>query len=639
MDALRGSILDFGFWILDLLHLRPNSKSKIGVPFGPPKSRTRRLGRPERALAEALDQLGRGVPLNWTQIVDDPELIVLASLQKAALECREKPYSTPPELRHDLFEELSVRLPEPRPEPVKAQPKSLAGYSESVYVPTQAEEDVPALTPTLLPRVAMGGAAVVALALLFWIVGPLVAGLLPTPSYTWISARKNGQSVYRQTLPAGWAAPSCTGGFEASDPSAKRHFITFPDKSQLQLYVGFPVQYLPTIVPLSATYTLGVTDQAVSPCALDTPDPGDLGEVVKLNYVARTQTDPGSSSTAPITVFEAKQLPATIDAGSGQVKEVKIGDMHGIYWRGAPYQDLEGTHWIGDVSVMMLEKGDIVLTIVGEVRQGATEEMLTGLVKQMGEVQKQQAGQAVPAFTWIEVSKGKTVLAAREPAANPAQLDCRPDGRAGWNFIRGGASSLTEPFLGYPIISLPETTTITGTIQAQHEILQPSPTPPITVLIPTSALLTYTADLVSGSIRPCAGLDLQSSDPGAKLKQRYALRQTSSYIDNGQTVQQTIPAADVVTFQMHRQPARIDLAGGTWNEVRAGDAHGIFWTGSPYTDMEGIPWTGDVSMLVVEKGDTVIILEGSVNPVSINGGAAIQGMSEGLLVALLKGMK
>ena len=74
---------------------------------------------------------------------------------------------------------------------------------------------------------------------------------------------------------------------------------------------------------------------------------------------------------------------------------------------------------------MMLEKGDIVLTIVGEVRQGATEEMLTGLVKQMGETQKQQAGQAVPTFTWIEVSKGKTVLAGREPAVNPAQLDCR----------------------------------------------------------------------------------------------------------------------------------------------------------------------------------------------------------------------
>jgi len=378
---------------------------------------------PERALADALEQLGQGVPLNWTQMEDDPELMVLASLQRAALEVREQPHPTPPALRRELVEELAARLPEPKPEPVKAQPKSLAGYSESVYVPPQAEENVPALTPTLLPRVAMAGAGVAVLALLVWIIGPLIAGLLPTPTYTWISARKNGQSVYQQRLPAGWAAPSCTGGFQASDSTARRQFITVPDKSQLQLYVGFPVEFLPTTLPLSATYTLGLTDQGVSPCALDTPDPGDLGEVVKLNYVARTQTDPTTSAIAPITVFESKQLPASIDAGSGQVKEIKIGNMHGIYWRGGPYQDLEGTHWIGDISVMLLEKGDIVLTLVGEVRQGVTEEMLTGLVKQMGDDQQQQADQTVPTFTWIEVSKGKTVLSAREPAVNPAQLN------------------------------------------------------------------------------------------------------------------------------------------------------------------------------------------------------------------------
>src|SRR5439155_6562223 len=198
-------------------------------------------------------------------------------------------------------------------------------------------------------------------------------------AYAWLSARKGGQVLFPHRPPAGWVAPSCEG-FSLDDPAAKRDFITLPDKNQLQLNVGFEVEFLPATLPLSATYTLRLTDQAVSPCVESVPNPDDPGAVVKLNYVARRQTDPGSSDIGTLTVFQAKRLPAAIDVGSGQVKEVKIGDAHGIYWRGGPYQDLEGTHWIGDVSVMLLEQGDMVMILVGEVRQGITEEMLNGLV-------------------------------------------------------------------------------------------------------------------------------------------------------------------------------------------------------------------------------------------------------------------
>ena len=81
MNAPRHPILDFRFWILDLFRVRANPKSKIQNP----KS-SRRLRPRERALANALDQLRQGVPLNWAQMEDDPELAVLVSLQSAAMQ-------------------------------------------------------------------------------------------------------------------------------------------------------------------------------------------------------------------------------------------------------------------------------------------------------------------------------------------------------------------------------------------------------------------------------------------------------------------------------------------------------------------------------------------------------------------------
>jgi hypothetical protein len=278
------------------------------------------------------------------------------------------------------------------------------------------------------------------------------------------------------------------------------------------------------------------------------------------------------------------------------------------------------------------------MVFVGGVKEGISEEMLTGLVRQMEEDRQGEAGKPAPTFTWIEVRRGTTVLAQRQPTTNTAQFDCRGDASGGWKFIRAGAPIQTQPYLGFPLLSLPETVTMTGTILAPHLVRAPSPTPWTQEFISTTALLTYTTHLISGSVRPCAGGSLQASDPGARVMQRYAVKQSSSHFYIDQQVVDTTPAADIVTFQMQRQPVQVDVTGGTWKEVRAGDAHGIFWTGSPYRDMQGIAWAGDVSVLVVEKGDTVITLLGTVAPASFSGAIGDQGATEELLLAVMKGM-
>jgi hypothetical protein len=106
------------------------------------EARPVRLRGPESRLATALDQLCEGVPLNWGQMEDDPELITLARLQVAGEQCKEELIEVPPNLRATIIERLAPRLPEPKPQPVKEVPKSLAGFSENVQVLTQVEDDI-----------------------------------------------------------------------------------------------------------------------------------------------------------------------------------------------------------------------------------------------------------------------------------------------------------------------------------------------------------------------------------------------------------------------------------------------------------------------------------------------------------------
>src|SRR5215213_11928583 len=102
-----------------------------------------RLGAGDRALSDALVQLLDGVPLNWGQVEDDPELLTLARLQGAAQAARLQ-YAPGPSAaaRAAWIEQKARELPVPKKKAEKVVPKSMAGFSERVQVLTQVEEDV-----------------------------------------------------------------------------------------------------------------------------------------------------------------------------------------------------------------------------------------------------------------------------------------------------------------------------------------------------------------------------------------------------------------------------------------------------------------------------------------------------------------
>src|SRR5204863_2824512 len=129
--------------------------------------------------------------------------------------------------------------------------------------------------------------------------------------------------------------PACQE-FSLSDPTAKREFIRMPDKVQLQLSVGFPVDFLPVSLNAPSAYTTHLAEMSVSPCSESTPNPADRGAAVKLTYSFIHQLDSGDVEAPSVTVFEGRQLPQTIDVTTGTYKELRIGDLHGIYWPGAP---------------------------------------------------------------------------------------------------------------------------------------------------------------------------------------------------------------------------------------------------------------------------------------------------------------
>jgi len=120
---------------------------------------------------------------------------------------------------------------------------------------------------------------------------------------------------------------------------------------------------------------------SVAPCTGDSPDPDDPGAVVKLDYVAQINTGRRSRSgiSTPLSFFQAREQPVFLDAGNGVWKEVTVAGGRGVYWRGGPYRDVEGNAWIGDVSVLIIEREGIISTLVGQASQQVTEEMLLGL--------------------------------------------------------------------------------------------------------------------------------------------------------------------------------------------------------------------------------------------------------------------
>jgi hypothetical protein len=355
-----------------------------------------RLRGANRRLAQALEQLRSGVPLNWGQVEDDPEMATLARLQQAGEESRLMPLREPSsEMKVSLVNALSARLPRPVVKPQKAVPKTMAGFSESVPVLTQVEDevDVGVNWPVTLLR---GAIVLVVVALVIWGLSSLIRqGAIPT--YQWIQALQTNVPVTQMQRKL--AANDLPCKLARSDrPFEPVSFEPVQALRDAQADVGFNIPMLPVRIsaPVTATFQLSFIN--VAPCDGATLRSGDPGAAVAMQYrvnrrIAGPTVTPQSSvpptrSNIPgqnpggqtgagfITMFVVNAQPSYVDVTSGSWHEVRSGNMHGLYWSGEPYTDLSGAQWMGDTSVLMLEHGDTVVTIVGSNGDGISEDLL-----------------------------------------------------------------------------------------------------------------------------------------------------------------------------------------------------------------------------------------------------------------------
>ena len=566
-------------------------------PGRPTGLRAKRMRPADRALSAALDQLRAGVPLIWTQIEDDSEIATLSALQDAAWECKTGSSSRPNlQLKQELFDRLSARLPAPKPVPVKEPPRALAGFSERVPVLTQAEEDVPRLSMTTRSWVGIGAIGLVALLLILWGLGAFNALFKPSLSFTWIDVRQSGKTLAAAHYPQGWQEPRCQA-LDPANPASKRTFLALPDDEQLRQSVGFPVDLLPARITVPSTYTFALLERSVSPCVENVPDPSDPGAIIRISYASTHQIRRTSGDVSSLVFFQAKQYPMSIDVAGGGWEEVRSGDAHGIYWHGAPYHDLEGAGYIGDVSVLVVEKGDIVSTIIGQSRGGITKELLLALVGLTGRVGQSPTGFTVPRFAWTDLTKSGSVISPRQAPRDTPPLKCpndsAPPGTSSGRFTELNNAEAARAYAGFEVKYLPK------------EGAQP---------------VTYSVRDIRAQVRPCTQNSLQQSDPGATVKLTYPLRTVS-----GQTNLESL----VVVFESVAKPGTFDLSTGRWEEITVGDAHMLYWSGSNYRDPEGNLWPTDVDVLLVEKGNYTLLLLGFADA----------GVSKDLLVELASAVK
>lgn len=358
-----------------------------------------RLRGADRRLADALDQLRSGVPLNWGQVEDDPEMATLARLQKAGQECRLLPLREPsPEMRESLIELLSAQLPRPVVKLRKGAPKSLAGFSESVPVLTQVEDDIE-LGVNWQQTILRGAAGLAVVVLAIWGLATLLQAH-SVPTYAWISALQAGKPV--TTAQRSLSPDDLPCKLARSErPLQPEYFVPVQLLRDAQSKVGYNIPLLPLRIGEPTTYSFQLYFVNVAPCDGAALKPSDEGAAVALQYrVLRripgapvtpeltprpTRSNiPGQSSGAQtgsafVSMFVVNAQFSYIDVSTGSWHEVRDGALHGLYWRGGPYTDLSGSQWMGDVSVLAVEHGDTVATIVSEYSDGMTEEVLLNL--------------------------------------------------------------------------------------------------------------------------------------------------------------------------------------------------------------------------------------------------------------------
>ena len=109
-------------------------------------------------------------------------------------------------------------------------------------------------------------------------------------------------------------------------------------------------------------------------------EPADPDTKVKLRYSVRIDTekpifqgpipdivilqDSNIPQVSDIVVFQTRRVPIAHYVEGGQWKEVQVGDARGVYWSGSQYHDMEGLYWQDGANVLIVERGDMVVTLI-----------------------------------------------------------------------------------------------------------------------------------------------------------------------------------------------------------------------------------------------------------------------------------
>ena len=583
--------------------------------------RISRLRGADRALANALSQLRAGVPLNWTQMEDDPELPVLASLHEVAQECVDRVAGdAPAELRATLLEQLGKKLPEPKLEAVKAPPRTLAGFSERVQVLTQTEEDVPPLINNAPQWIAATVAASLVVAfILSWVSSYMQAANRPT--FTWIEVKVGDRVLARRVLPSDWKGQECgkfiTDGeasarkFNTASAPITREFIGVPP-ADVQNYVGFSLDTVPPRLSVGSqitqTYNLHPSGGGVATCTEEMPNPADKAAIAQVEYDTYQEREGGSTRMGHMSVFQAEEQPVTINVPTDRLKEVSVGGTRGIYWRGSAYTDISGRTWAGQINLVAVEREGLVTMLVGDGEEGINEELLLWVVGRFDDAQAAreiEESRPVPTFTWIEMRRANRVISQPQPPADWKPSECNP------NLIgQGGPMSLevAQQYGGFKLVTLPVTATLPNSALRVPVPTGPAAGTPTAEIRPTGGRSVYNFRVSEVWYAACVSNAFgQTVSPVIRIG--YTLRPSQGSSQGPQPVQGAGRTIDL--SESGRQIVTLDITRTRWEEVRIGSLHGIFFEVEPeafYLDPIGRPWRGGTNVLTLEKDDMVYTL-------------------------------
>lgn len=343
------------------------------------RQRPQSMSREAAKVAGALDQLREGVPLNWSQMEDDPELVTLARLYPLAKEAHSQALDAlPANLRSNVEARVAKRLPTAKATAlVKQTPTTLAGFSERVQVLTQVEDDIrPSGIPQWIAATVGAGLVVMLVAILLGrFFGP------PTGPYTWIELRQGHKVVAAASLPGDYKAPNCPMWEPTSvAPYIFRSYMPMNGYQNMQSNVDFPIEYLPNYVTASVPFTTTLLDTAVAPCS----ESGTAAySSAELHYSIYYVTLDGLGLAAPVNIFEGSRQVVTLDTAGATWKQVTVGQFQGVLWTGSRYRDQSDSIWADPVMILVLENQAVTTMMVVQANNYITEDMLLKMASQL----------------------------------------------------------------------------------------------------------------------------------------------------------------------------------------------------------------------------------------------------------------